>query len=133
MAEQSPSQLLNDWVKAAEAKDAKTLANFYTTDAVLCATPEGIIETRTAIEKDYEQNFAAGWVLTGTSNQSVNPGTDQDWAWAYGQWSGTAPNQNPPPNTLQLTGCWSTLLVNQGTSGQPNWLIKQHTIVTNLP
>jgi hypothetical protein len=134
MAEQSPSQVINDWVAAAKSATkenaqnvAKTIAGYYTSDAVLCATPEGIIKTRTAIESDYAQNFGAGWVLTGTSNQSINQGTDQDWAWAYGQWTGTAPNLPP------LSGCWSILLVNQGTSGQPNWLIQQNTIVTNLP
>jgi hypothetical protein len=135
MAEQSPSQLINDWVKAAEAKDAKTLANYYTSDAVLCAT-EGIIPGQSNILADYQGYFQNGWTLTGISNQSNKSGTASNWAWAYGNWTGTVPNPNPnppvkEPTTLQLQGCWSILFVNQGTSAQPNWLIQQHTIVTN--
>jgi ketosteroid isomerase-like protein len=125
MAEPSPSQLINDWVTAAQNKDANKLANFYTSDAVLCSTPEGIVKGRTDIGNDYKTNFAAGWVLTKISDQSVNPGTDKDWAWAYGNWSGAL-------SKTSLTGSWSILLVNQPTSSnQPNWLIQQHTIVTN--
>jgi hypothetical protein len=131
MAEQSPSQVINDWVAAAKSATkenaqnvAKTIAGYYTSDAVLCATPEGIIKTRTDIENDYAQNFGAGYVLTGISNQSINPEKEQDWAWAYGQWTGTFQGT--------LTGYWSILLVNEGTINQPNWLIQQHTIVTNL-
>ena len=123
MAEQSPSQLINDWVKAAEAKDAKTLANFYTSDAVLCATPEGIVKGQTAIGNDYEQNFGAGWVLTEIPNPSVHLGAGQEWAWAYGTWKGAFKGT--------LTGCWSIVCVNQGTSARPDWLIQQHTIVTD--
>jgi len=146
MPESSPSQLINDWVTAAKSATpnnapsvAKTIAGFYTSDAVLCAT-EGIIKNQPNppnILADYEQNFEAGWVLTGISNQSVNPGgTGQHWAWAYGQWTGTVPNPNPnppsgEPKILQLQGCWSILFANQSTSAEPNWLIQQHTIVTN--
>jgi hypothetical protein len=138
MAEQSPSQLINDWVTAAKSANpnnanttATTIANFYANNAVLCAT-EGIITDRSNILTDYEGQFGAGWVLTGISNESINQ-TNQDWAWAYGQWAGTVPNPTPSePKTLQLQGCWSILFVNQPTSNnQPNWLIQQHTIVTN--
>jgi hypothetical protein len=140
MAESSPTQLINDWVAAAKSATkqnaptvAAKIADYYTNNAVLCATPEGIINTQKNIENDYAQNFGAGFVVTGISNQSINPGKDQDWAWAYGDWNGSSPY--PPPNgpVIQLSGCWSILLVNQGTTGQPNWLIQQHTIVTNPP
>lgn len=137
MAEQSPSQLINDWVAAAKSATkqnaksvAQTIAGYYTNNAVLCATPEGIVKNQPNppnIFSDYEQNFGAGWVLTGTSDQSINQGTDPNWAWAYGKWSGTFPGLG------NLTGTWSILLVNQGPSGQANWLIQQHTIVTDLP
>ena len=135
MPEQSPSQLINDWQTVAKQKDAKTLANFYTDNAVLCAT-EGVISGKSDISADFQTQFGVGWTLTGISNQSINQGTDKDWAWAYGQWTGTVPNPNPnppvkEPTTLQLQGCWSILFVNQGTSTLPNWLIQQHTIVTN--
>jgi ketosteroid isomerase-like protein len=135
MPEQSPSQLINDWQTAAKNKDATTLENFYTDKAVLCAT-EGVIPGKSSISGDFQQQFKFGWTLTGISNQSINDGTDKDWAWAFGQWAGTVPNPdpNPPvkePTTLQLQGCWSILCVNEGTSAQPNWLIQQHTIVTN--
>ena len=142
MAEQSPSQLVNDWVTNAEKANpnnaktiATTIANFYANNAVLCAT-EGIVQGQSYISADYEAQFTAGWVLKGISNQSINQGTAANWAWACGQWTGTVPNpdSNPPvkePTTLQLEGCWSILFVNQGTSTQPNWLIQQHTIVTN--
>ena len=135
MPEQSPSQLINDWQTVAKQKDAKTLANFYTDNAVLCAT-EGVISGKSDISADFQTQFGFGWTLTGISNQSINQGTDKDWAWAYGQWTGTVPNpqQNPPvkePTILQLQGCWSILFVNQGASTQPNWLIQQHTIVTD--
>jgi hypothetical protein len=138
MAEQSPSQLINDWVTNAEKANpnnaktvATTVANLYTNNAVLCAT-EGIIKDRSNILNDYEQNFGFGWVLTGISNQSPINQINQDWAWAYGQWTGTVPNPKDPSKILQLQGCWSILFVNQPTSNnQPNWLIQQHTIVTN--
>jgi hypothetical protein len=134
MAEQSPSQLITDWVAAAESvtpNNAKTtaqkIANLYANNAVLCATPEGILSGRTAIESDYEQNFGAGWVLKGiTPNQPSINQIDQNWAWAVGQWSGTLQGNS-------LSGSWSILFNNQPTSGQANWLIQQHTIVTNLP
>ena len=142
MPEQSPSQLINDWVTNAEKANpnnaktiATTIANLYTNNGVLCAT-EGIIAGRSNILADYEGQFGFGWVLTGITNQSPINQINQDWAWANGQWTGTVPNpnSNPPvkePTTLQLQGCWSILFVNQGTSTQPNWLIQQHTIVTN--
>ena len=146
MAEQSPSQVINDWVAAAQSNDtpknkATKIASLYVPDtatekATLCAT-EGIIQSQSYISADYEAQFTAGWVLKGISNQSINQGTASNWAWAYGQWTGTVPNpnSNPPvkePTTLQLQGCWSILFVNQPTSNnQPNWLIQQHTIVTN--
>jgi hypothetical protein len=138
MAESSPSQLITDWIataKSATKENAPTvaqkIAGYYTNNAVLCATPEGIINTRKAIENDYAQNFGVGFVVTGISNQSINPGTSQDWAWAYGQWNGSSPYPPPSGPVTQLSGCWSILLVNQGASGQPDWLIQQHTIVTN--
>jgi ketosteroid isomerase-like protein len=138
MPEQSPAQLINAWVTAAQAKDANKVAGYYTNNAVLCTTPDaftqtGIVIGQSNIEQDYASNFQIGWALTGISNQSVNPGTHPDWNWAYGNWSGTVPN--PPPNgpTLQLQGSWGILLVNQGAGGQPNWLIQQHAIVTNPP
>jgi ketosteroid isomerase-like protein len=134
MAEQSPTQLINDWVAAAESAKpsnaqsvAQKIANLYTNNAVLCATPEGIVNGRTAIENDYQNNFSQGWELKGISNQSINQGTAPNWAWAYGKWSGTFPGLG------DLTGTWSILLVNQSTSNPPNWLIQQHTIVTDLP
>ena len=135
MPEQSPSQLINDWQTAAKNKNATTLENFYTDKAVLCAT-EGVISEKSNISADFAAQFGFGWTLTGISNESINQGTDTDWAWGYGQWTGTVPNPNPnppvkEPTTLQLQGCWSILFVNQGTSTQPNWLIQQHTIVTN--
>ena len=145
MAEQSPSQVVNDWVAAAQSNDtpknkATKIATLYIPDttgekAALCAT-EGIIQGQSYISADYEAQFTAGWVLKGISNQSINQATTSNWAWAYGQWTGSVPNPypNPPvkePTTLQLQGCWSILFVNQGTSTQPNWLIQQHTIVTN--
>ena len=135
MPEQSPSQLINDWQTAAKDKDAKTLQNFYTDKAVLCAT-EGIISDKSNISGDFAMQFGFGWTLTGITNESINQGTDEDWAWGYGQWTGTVPNPNPnppvkEPTTLRLQGCWSILFVNQGTSTQPNWLIQQHAIVTN--
>jgi hypothetical protein len=135
MPEQSPLQLINDWQSAAKKKDANTLESFYADKAVLCAT-EGVISDKSNISTDFAAQFAFGWTLTGISNQSINQGTDNDWAWGYGQWTGTVPNPNPnppvkEPTTLQLQGCWSILFVNQGTSTQPNWLIQQHTIVTN--
>src|ERR1700739_4586900 len=50
MAETSPTQLINDWLAAAKSATkenaptvAKTLAGYYTSDAVLCAA-EGIIK-----------------------------------------------------------------------------------------
>ena len=145
MADQSPSQVVNDWVAAAQSNDtpknkATKIATLYIPDttgekAALCAT-EGIIQGQSYISADYEAQFTAGWVLKGISNQSINQATTSNWAWAYGQWTGSVPNPypNPPvkePTTLQLQGCWSILFVNQGTSTQPNWLIQQHTIVTN--
>ena len=130
MPESSPSQLINDWVIAAKSATpnnapsvAKTIAGFYTSDAVLCATPEGIVKGRTAIGNDYEQNFGAGWVLTEIPNPSVHLGAGQEWAWAYGKWKGAFKGT--------LTGCWSIVCVNQGTSARPDWLIQQHTIVTD--
>src|SRR5215472_18133307 len=97
MAEPSPSQLINDWVTAAKSATpnnapsvAKTIANLYTSNAALVATPEGVVNTQNAIEKDYAQNFGAGWVLTGiTPNQPSINQINQNWAWAVGQWSGT--------------------------------------------
>ena len=144
MPEQSPTQLINDWATNAEKATqqnakaiATAIANLYANNAVLCAT-EGIIQGQSYISADYEAQFTAGWVLKGISNQSINQATTSNWAWAYGQWTGSVPNPypNPPvkePTTLQLHGCWSILFVNQGTSTQPNWLIQQHTIVTNPP
>ena len=138
MPESSPSQLINAWQTAAKNKDANTLKNYYASNAVLCAT-EGIISGNSDISGDFAAQFQGGFVLAGISNQSINPGppppgtTTSNWAWAYGQWSGSAPNPKPPPpTTLQLAGSWSILLVNQATSGPANWLIQQHTIVTNL-
>jgi len=138
MAEQSPTQLINDWLAAAKSANpshaktvAQKIAGYYTDNAVLCATPEGIVNGRTAIEQDYEQNFEAGFVVTGISNQSINTVTGQPWAWAYGLWNGSSPFPPPSGPVTQLSGCWSILLVNQGTSGQANWLIQQHTIATN--
>ena len=138
MPEQSPSQLINDWQTVAKDKNATTLENFYTDKAILCAT-EGIISDKSNISGDFATQFGFGWTLTGISNESINQGTDNDWAWGYGQWTGTVPNPNPNPNPppnepkiLQLQGCWSILFVNQPTgNNQPNWLIQQHTIVTN--
>jgi hypothetical protein len=133
MAETSPSQLINDWVTAAKAKNATTIAGFYADDAVLCATPEGIVNGRTAIEKDYAQNFGGGFVLTGISNQSINPGTPtpSNWAWAYGQWNGSAPFPPGSGPVTPLSGYWGILLVNKGSTNNPDWLIQQHTIAQN--
>jgi hypothetical protein len=132
MAEQSPSQLISDWVTAARStaspsNKAATIANLYTNNAVYCAT-EGIIQGQSNIKADYEQNFTAGWVLKGISNQSINQGTDKDWAWAYGQWTGSAPDPQDPKTILQLQGCWSILFVAPTSN---SWLIQQHTVVTN--
>src|SRR5215469_7024222 len=111
MAEQSPSQVINDWVAAAQSNDtpknkATKIATLYVPDtatekAALCAT-EGIIQGQPYISADYEAQFTAGWVLKGISNQSINQGTANqgtasNWAWAYGQWTGTVPNPNPNP------------------------------------
>jgi ketosteroid isomerase-like protein len=132
MAEQSPSQLISDWVTAAQSNDtpsnkATKIANLYADSAVYCAT-EGIIQGQSNIKTDYEQNFQAGWVLKGITNQSINQGTDKDWAWAYGQWTGSAPDPQDPKTILQLQGCWSIVFVAPTSN---NWLIQQHTIVTN--
>jgi hypothetical protein len=132
MAEQSPSQLINDWQTAAQSSDtpsnkATKIASLYAGSAVYCAT-EGIIQGQSNIKTDYEQNFQAGWVLKGISNQSINQGTDKDWAWAYGQWTGSAPDPQDPKTILQLQGCWSILFVAPTSN---NWLIQQHTVVTN--
>jgi hypothetical protein len=137
MAEQSASQLISDWVAAAKSANtnnahtvATTIANFYANNAVLCTTPDaftkiGIVNGQSDIEKDYEANFGAGWVLTEiTPNQPQINSIDQNWSWAFGQWTGTF-------SGTQLSGSWSILFNNQPTSGQPNWLIQQHTIVTN--
>jgi hypothetical protein len=132
MAEQTPTQLINDWQTAAKNKDAKKLETYYTGNAVLCAT-EGIIQSNSSISDDFAAQFQGGFVLTAISNQTINPGgTGQPWAWAYGQWSGRAPYPPPSGPVTNLSGYWSILLVNQG-SGEPNWLIQQHTIVTIPP
>jgi hypothetical protein len=129
MAEPSPSQLLSDLEAAAKAKDADKLATYYASDAVFCGTPEEIVTGQTAIKNDFAKQFQDGWVLTGiTPNQPSINQINQNWAWAVGQWTGSFPALGP------LSGCWSILLVNQPTTGQPhNWLIQQHTIVTDLP
>ena len=56
MAEQSPSQLINDWQTAAKNKDATTLANYYADNAVPCAT-EGIISGKSNISADFATQF----------------------------------------------------------------------------
>jgi ketosteroid isomerase-like protein len=126
MAEQSPSQLINDWQTAAKNKDASTLEKYYAGNAILCAT-EGIISGNSGISADFKTQFTNGWALTAISNQVINQGTGANWVWAYGQWSGTYPQLGA------LQGSWSLVLVNQPINNQPNWLIQQHTIVTNLP
>jgi hypothetical protein len=143
MAETSPTQLINDWLAAAKSATkanaptvATTLAGYYTSDAVLCAA-EGIIKTKSAIEQDYARNFGFGFVVTGISNQSINPGppppgtTTSNWAWAYGQWNGNSPFPPPSGPVTPLSGNWSILLVNKGSTNNPDWLIQQHTIATN--
>ena len=70
---------INDWQTAAKNKDATTLENFYTDNAVLCAT-EGVIPGKSYISGDFQQQFKYGWSLTGISNQSINQGSDNDWA-----------------------------------------------------
>ena len=132
MAEQTPTQLINDWAAAAKNKDAKTLEKYYAGNAVLCAT-EGIISGNSSISDDFAAQFNNGFDFAGISNPSINPGTASNWAWAYGGWNGTAPNPTDPTKTVPVAGSWSILLVDQGTSGQNNWLIQEHTIVTNLP
>jgi len=134
MAESSPTQLINDWQTAARNKDANTLGSYYTDNAVLCAT-EGNISTKSNIIGDFAEQFKGGFVLKEASAQSINPGTgtDPDWAWAYGQWSGTAPYPPPSGPATALSGYWSILLVNPATSGPANWLIQQHSIVTKPP
>ena len=144
MAEQSPSQVISDWVAAAESATkqnaqtvAQKIAGYYTNDAVLCATPEGIITEQSNILQDYAQNFGFGWVLKGiTPNQPPIHQITNDWAWAVGEWNGSAPSNPSDPNSpvVPLTGYWSILFANQPTSKNPtNWLIQEHTIVTNLP
>ena len=101
MPEQSPSQVVNDWVTTAQSNDtpknkATKIATLYIPDttgekAALCAT-EGIIQGQSYISADYEAQFTAGWVLKGISNQSINQGTAANWAGACGQWTGTVPN-----------------------------------------
>jgi ketosteroid isomerase-like protein len=122
MAETSPTQLINDWQTAAKKKDANTLGSYYTDNAVLCAT-EGIISGKSNISGDFAEQFKNGFVLTEATPQAVNLGAS-NWAWAYGQWSGSAPQVG------NLSGYWSILLVNQAASGPANWLIQQHSIVT---
>ena len=58
MPEQSPSQLINDWQTAAKDKDAKTLQNFYTDKAVLCAT-EGIISDSPTYQATSQRNLGS--------------------------------------------------------------------------
>jgi ketosteroid isomerase-like protein len=134
MPESSPTQLINDWQTAARNKDANTLGSYYTDNAVLCAT-EGNISTKSNIIGDFAEQFKGGFVLKEASAQSINPGTgtDPDWAWAYGQWSGTAPYPPPSGPATALSGYWSILLVNPAKSGPANWLIQQHSIVTIPP
>jgi hypothetical protein len=67
MAEQSASQLINDWVAAAKSANtnnahpvATTIANFYANNAVLCTTPDaftqnGIVNGQSDIEKTMKQ------------------------------------------------------------------------------
>jgi hypothetical protein len=138
MAETSPTQLINDWQTAAKDKDANKLGNYYTDNAVLCAT-EGIISGKSNISGDFAEQFKFGFVLTAASPQAINPGTPSDpgtpsnWAWAYGQWNGSAPYPPPSGPVTPLSGYWSILLVNQAASGPANWLIQQHSIVTIPP
>ena len=144
MPEQSPTQLINDWATNAEKATqqnakaiATAIANLYANNAVLCAT-EGIITEQSNILADYQGYFENGWVLTGiTPNQPSINQISQNWAWAVGQWKGSALSNPQDPNSrFPLAGCWSILFNNQPPSNNPNqanWLIQEHTIVTNPP
>jgi ketosteroid isomerase-like protein len=129
MAEPSPSQLINDWVTAAKSKNLTALGSLYTSDAVLCVTPPPPPDINiggSAIINYFQESFGAGWVLTDVTTLATTPGTDPNWAWAYGHWNGTV-TQNS--KVTQLSGCWSMLCVNQPPPAG-NWLILQQTIVT---
>jgi ketosteroid isomerase-like protein len=126
MAQNSPSDQVQAWVTAAKNKDADSVSKLYTTDAVLCAT-EGIIKGQSNIKDDFAAQFKAGWTLTNITNETDNVRTE--WGWSYGSWSGTFPNPQPPPTTLDVQGSWSVVWVLQGGT----WLMQQQSIITNPP
>jgi ketosteroid isomerase-like protein len=122
----TPSQQIQKCVSDATSKNATSIAQIYTTDAVLCAT-EGIIKGQNNIKSDFEKQFKAGWTLTNIANEVDN--VKADWGWSYGSWSGTFPNPKPPHANVPVQGSWSIVWVLHNG----NWLIQQQTIVTNLP
>ena len=122
-------KLAADWAAAFAKGDAKTLASFYTDNAVRMTPEGGTIVGRTAIEKEFAANVAGPWKGAKIAIQvgsTRNVGTDI--AVNEGTWEvsgATGPDGKP----LTLKGNYLNTIVKKGGA----WIIASNAAAPPAP
>jgi uncharacterized protein (TIGR02246 family) len=121
-------KLAADWSAAFAKGDAKTLAAFYTEDAVRTTQENGTTVGRTAIEKEFTTNFAGPWkgatikIMLGSTRPVATDVAVNEGTWEV---SATGPDGKP----MALKGSYVNTIVKKGGA----WTIASNAAVPRVP
>lgn len=121
-------RLAVDWAAAFHQGDAKTLAGFYTDDAVRISQEAGTVIGRAAIEKEFATNFAGPWKgskITIKVGNTYPIGTDV--AVSEGTWEVSGTDADGQPITAD--GYFVNTLVKKADA----WVIASNAVVPRAP
>jgi len=121
-------KLVADWTAAFVRGDAKTLAGFYTENAVRASQEAGTVIGRAAIEKEFTANFAGPWkgaTIAITIGKTYPVGADIAVAEGTWQVSGTGPDGKP----MTLKGHYVNTIVKKAGA----WVIASNAAVPSAP
>ena len=116
------AKLRDDWVAAANKKDAATVSGFYTDDAVLAGTTVPVTNGRAAIEKVWADAFPIASNLKVNSEKTEVSG---DMAYDYGSYS----QHIAPPKGKAMEDAGRYLVVFK-RQADGSWKIAAHVGVT---
>lgn len=116
------ARLRNEWVAAANKKDAAAVGATYTDDAVFVSSENPETRGRAAIQKAFAESFAIASDLKVSSERTEVSG---DLAYDYGSYSQhVAP---PKAKAMDLHGYYIVILKKQGDG---SWKIARHISAT---
>lgn len=117
-------KLVANWKAAFDKGDAKTLAGYYTENAVRASREGGTVIGRAAIEKEFTANFAGAWKgakIAITVGKTYPAGTGV--AVSEGTWEVTATGPDGKP--MPLKGTYINTLVKKSGA----WVIASNAAV----